>query len=161
MGNGSRRNHCGPLVRTRIIKKIDHHRSQANEVFIPVPVPSKAIITSMMAYYPKHFVVLDIMSVTPSFQGYPAYTQHYVRINMVNYGKPKVYQWDYQSFSHNHVDIPTEERLERWRAYALGVTPKKFTTNHIIGEQPNLRIFTAVNSRSYRSPLQGTLITEP
>lgn len=125
------------------------------------PVKLKAIITSMMAYYPKHFVVLDIMSVTPSFQGYPAYTQHYVRINMVNYGKPKVYQWDYQSFSHNHVDIPTEERLERWRAYALGVTPKKFTTNYIIGEQPNLRIFTAVNSRSYRSPLQGTLITEP
>lgn len=97
----------------------------------------------------------------PSFEGYHAYTQHYVRIDLFHYGKPKVYQWDHQSFSENHIDISTEERLRRWRAYALGVAPKKFTTNYLIGEQPNLKIFTAVNLRSYRSPLQGTLITYP
>lgn len=69
------------------------------------PAKLKAIITSMKEYYPKHFILLDIMSVPPSFQGYPVYTQYYVRIDMVHCGKLKGYQWDHQSFSHNLINM--------------------------------------------------------
>lgn len=101
------------------------------------------------------------MSVPPSYQGYPAYTQHYVRIDMVRHGKPTTYQWDYQSFLSNHIDLPTDERLRRWRAYALGMVERKSTTNFLIGEQQNLKIFSSVNSRCCRSPMIETLVTAP
>lgn len=101
------------------------------------------------------------MSVPPSYQGYPAYTQLYVRIDMVRHGKPTTYQWDYQSFLSNHIDLPTDERLRRWRAYALGMVERKSTTNFLIGEQQNLKIFSSVNSRCCRSPMIETLVTAP
>lgn len=62
--------------------------------------------------YPKHFVVLEILSVPPSYQGYSAQAQHYIRIDLIHYGKPRIYQWDGGMFSVYHVDITTKEILK-------------------------------------------------
>lgn len=106
-------------------------------------------------------MVLEILSVPPSYQGYPAQDQHYIRIDLVHYRRPKVYHWDESLFHAHHINILTDERLKRWRAYSLGVAPKKFPTCYLRGEQLNLKIYSTVNVRYYKSTIQGTLITKP
>lgn len=113
----------------------------------------------MMDSHPQHFVVLEIMNIHPSYFDYPIQANHYMKIDLVHYGKPRIYQWNKSLFTAHHIDISTEDRLKRWRAYALGTTPKKFQTCYLIGEQKNLKIYSVVCARYYKSPMLGTIIT--
>lgn len=107
-----------------LLKKLIISKSKQLQGLTHFPWKLKHIINSMMESYPKHFVVLEIQSAPPHFQDYPAPAQHYIRIDVVHHGKPKTHEWDTNFY---HVQIPTEERIMRWRAYSLTVAPKKFT----------------------------------
>lgn len=117
-----------------LLKKLVITDRKEMQILTQFPWKLKHIINSMMESHPQHFMVLEIMNILPSYQDYPIQAQHYIKIDLVHYGKPRIYKWNKSLFTAHHIDIPTKDKPKRWRAYALGIAPKKFQTCYLIGE---------------------------